>query len=275
MNKIKVSEIFFSIQGEGLYAGTPSIFLRTFGCNFTCSGYAMKPGERSSERYRVNPTEYTKYEDLPLVKTGCDSYASWDVRFKHLSPTLTIEEIVDRIIEKLPSNQFDQNKHLIITGGEPLLSWQKTYPTFLSKLQRYGLHHLTFETNGTQPLCNDLKKFLPNVETTFSISSKLPSSGEEWQKSIKPDIVKQYCSLSQTSYFKWVVSDPLDISDVIRAYDEYQKAGINIPVYLMPAGGTVETYNKNKLWVANLAMQHGFKFSPRLQVELFGNAWNT
>ena len=49
-SKIKVSELFYSIQGEGRYMGVPSVFLRTFGCNFTCSGFGMPKGEKSNER---------------------------------------------------------------------------------------------------------------------------------------------------------------------------------------------------------------------------------
>ena len=49
MSKIKIAELFYSIQGEGRYMGVPSIFLRTYGCNFTCSGFGMPKGELSKE----------------------------------------------------------------------------------------------------------------------------------------------------------------------------------------------------------------------------------
>ena len=274
--KIKVSEVFFSLQGEGLYLGTPSIFLRTFGCNFQCGGYAMPQGKKSEEHLAIDPSKYTKYEDLPLVHTGCDSYASWSPRFKHMSPTLTIDEIVERIVNLLPDRRFGTNKHLIITGGEPLLGWQRSYPSLLAELYEHGLAHITFETNGTQKLNDDLFTFLKTskLNVTFSISSKLPSSGEPWGKAIRPDAVVDYC-LFDAAYFKWVITNPRDIDDALRAFDEYYNFGINIPVYLMPAGGTAEIYNENKHWVAELAKQHGFRFSPRLQIDLYGNAWGT
>jgi len=50
MAKLKVSELFYSIQGEGRYMGVPSVFLRTLGCNFTCDGFGMPKGEKSNER---------------------------------------------------------------------------------------------------------------------------------------------------------------------------------------------------------------------------------
>ena len=66
MQKIKVAEIFYSIQGEGLYAGVPSVFLRTFGCNFTCSGFGMPRGQVSDERNKIPITETSTYDNLPL-----------------------------------------------------------------------------------------------------------------------------------------------------------------------------------------------------------------
>ena len=53
MSKIKIAELFYSIQGEGRYMGVPSVFLRTFGCNFTCAGFGMPRGEKSPEAERI------------------------------------------------------------------------------------------------------------------------------------------------------------------------------------------------------------------------------
>ena len=133
MSKIKIAELFYSIQGEGRFMGVPSIFLRTFGCNFTCSGFGMPRGERSTANDDVAEVinMYSKYEELPIVSTGCDSYASWDPRFKDLSPMLTVDAIVDRMIEILPDHKW-RDIHLVITGGEPLLGWQRAYPDLLS-----------------------------------------------------------------------------------------------------------------------------------------------
>jgi organic radical activating enzyme len=92
MSKIKVAELFYSVQGEGRYMGVPSVFLRTFGCNFKCQGFGMPRGKLSEEADKLDPTNYKTYNELPLVSTGCDSYASWDPRFKDLSPMLTRSE---------------------------------------------------------------------------------------------------------------------------------------------------------------------------------------
>ena len=280
MSKIKIAELFYSLQGEGQYIGTPSVFLRVFGCNFTCAGFSMPRGEISSEREKINPKDYTSYDDLPLVHTGCDSYASWDVRFKHLSPMLTVSAIVDRIQELLPNSKFGNDKHLILTGGEPLLGWQRSYIELFEEIRKRNMNltHITFETNGTQQLQEDLKVYLRNnFNVTFSVSSKLPSSGEKWEEAILPDVIAGYMDVGDLIYFKWVVSNQDDYDDVVRAVDTYSRIlDIDeVPVYLMPAGGTTMHYDNNEKWVADLAMKNGWRYTPRLQVQLWKNAWGT
>ena len=124
--KIKVAELFYSVQGEGRYMGVPSIFLRTFGCNFKCAGFGMPRGQRSTEAEFIDPKQFRLYQELPLVSTGCDSYASWDPRFKDLSAMMTTDEIAQQIIRLLPYRAW-RSEHLVITGGEPLLGWQRAY----------------------------------------------------------------------------------------------------------------------------------------------------
>lgn len=283
MAKIKVAELFYSLQGEGQYLGTPSVFLRVFGCNFQCAGFAMPRGQLSEERLAIDPDKFEKYDDLPLVHTGCDSYASWDVRFKHLSPMMEVSAIVDKIQEMLPGGKFSADKHLILTGGEPLLGWQRAYVDLLEEIRKrdMNLTHITFETNGTQRLKPELIDYFNNQseieEVMFSISSKLPSSGEKWEDAILPDVVWEYVSKVRCAkaYFKWVVSDEADYEDVHRAVRQYHAGGAHYPVYLMPAGGTTMHYNNNERWVADLAMQNGWRYTPRLQVQLWKNAWGT
>ena len=278
MAKLKVAELFYSLQGEGQYLGTPSVFLRVFGCNFQCGGFSMPRGQLSEERLAIDPASFSDYNSLPLVHTGCDSYASWDVRFKHLSPMMETAVIADKIKEMLPGNEFSPDKHMIFTGGEPLLGWQRAYIELLEdmRVRNMNLSHITFETNGTQEFRDDLAEYLLNnmYHVNFSISSKLPSSGEKWEEAIRPDIIKKYMEVG-TGYFKWVVSNQEDYEDVIRAVDTYKAGGVDIPVYLMPAGGTTKYYDNNERWVADLAMKHGWRYTPRLQVQLWKNAWGT
>jgi len=283
MNKIKISELFYSIQGEGPYMGVPSVFLRTFGCNFTCDGFGMSRGEKSLERIQVafahGNTPYKDYKELPLVSTGCDSYASWDPAFKELSPVLTTDAIVNRIIEILPHNEW-RDEHLVITGGEPLLGWQRSYPDLLNHLKMHGLKEITFETNGTQKLTPEFKLVLKewrkwyNREITFSVSAKLPCSGEAWDDAIKPEVVCEYEQYG-TAYLKFVIATEQDFADAECAIAAYRSAGFKGHVYLMPVGGVESVYSMNNRNVAMLAMKHGLRYSDRLQVPLFKNQWGT
>ena len=84
--QLKIAEIFYSLQGEGRWAGVPSVFMRTFGCNFQCRGFGLPRGEKTTEPEEIaaDIQLYKTYNDLPLARTGCDSYASWHPDFKHL-----------------------------------------------------------------------------------------------------------------------------------------------------------------------------------------------
>ena len=284
MSKIKLAELFYSIQGEGRYMGVPSVFLRTFGCNFTCQGFGMPRGELSTEREAIAEriVEFKDYNELPLVSTGCDSYASWDVRFKHLSPLVETDGIVERIMEMLPNNEWG-DAHLVITGGEPLLGWQKAYPDLLDHPKMAGLKEITFETNGSMRLTSAFKEYLvkwqmPNMdfarEVTFSVSAKLPCSGEKWEDAIMPERVVEYEDFG-TAYLKFVIATEQDFADAQRAIEEYRAAGFRGHVYLMPVGGVESVYALNNRAVAIMAMNAGLRYSDRLQVPLFKNEWGT
>jgi organic radical activating enzyme len=288
MSKIKVSEIFYSLQGEGQWTGVPSIFLRTFGCNFTCGGFGMPAGQLTDEPDQIakDVKKYATYEDLPLAKTGCDSYAAWHPKFKHLSPMITIDELVAKIKSLLPNNSWvqpnGQDVHLVITGGEPLLGWQRSYVELLEHEGMRDLRNLTFETNATQKIETRLADYLfsrTDLYVTWSCSPKLSVSGEAWSEAISPFVVKSYASLAGTGnaslYLKFVVATADDLLDVGRAVEEYREAGVVCPVYLMPVGGTVESYQLNNRQVAEYAMQQGWRYSPRLQVDLWKNFWGT
>jgi organic radical activating enzyme len=283
MTQLKISELFYSIQGEGRYMGVPSVFLRTYGCNFTCDGFGMKQrGEKSLERIAiaVNKENYKDYKSLPLVSTGCDSYASWDPSFKHLSPMLNTDTIADSIMDILPHNRW-MDEHLVITGGEPLLGWQRAYPDLLSNSKMTALKEITFETNGTQPLSTEFKDYLSKWKMhreknalTFSVSPKLSISGEKWEEAIQPEIIRQYESVGFV-YLKFVVASEEDVQEAEKAVKEFRAGGFRGPVYLMPCGGVESLYNINAKNVAIAAMNRGWRYSDRLQVPLFKNEWGT
>ncbi len=280
MKDIKISELFYSIQGEGRYMGVPSVFLRTFGCNFKCAGFGMPKGQLSEERFTVDADTIKQYKDLPLVSTGCDSYASWDPRFKHLSSYMSIDEIVKKIMEILPHNRW-VDEHLVITGGEPLLGWQQCYPELLRHPSMVTLKELTIETNGTQKLYPEFIYFIENWKRhreknalTFSVSPKLSISGEDQEEAIRPEIIHQYKNVGFV-YLKFVCDSLESIHEAEKAVEKYRRYGFAGPVYLMPVGGVESVYSLNNKNVALEAMKRGWRYSDRLQVPLFKNEWGT
>ena len=285
--KIKVSELFYSAQGEGRFVGVPSVFLRTFGCNFTCSGFGCAPGVKSTEADEVAKSVhlYRDFNSLPLVNTGCDSYASWHPAFKELSPTKETSTLVDEMLALTPNHRWVQDNgndvHLVITGGEPLLGWQRAYEELLSHSGMQDLKNITFETNGTQKLQPKFVDFLGHWqnqgsilerEVTFSVSAKLSASGEKWEEAICPDVVASYQKLG-TTYLKFVVETSEHFAEVDQAVKEFRNGGFRGVVYVMPQGGVVTPYAANRVKVADWACSKGYYYSPRLHVDLWGNGW--
>jgi hypothetical protein len=147
-----------------------------------------------------------------------------------------------------------------------------------------NLKEITFETNGTQKLTDEFKQYLHTWkshhdkdfwrEITFSVSAKLPCSGEKWEEAILPEVVCEYEEYG-TAYLKFVIATEQDFADAECAIAAYRKAGFTGHVYLMPVGGVESVYALNNRAVADMAMRAGLRYSDRLQVPLFKNEWGT
>ena len=297
--KLRYSEAFYSVQGEGRFVGVPSVFLRTFGCNFRCLNFGLPRGEAMRDEKQKNGIirnaevqglidnnvhkDTKEFNDLPIIHTGCDTYASIYPEFKHYNMLKGVDEVVEHLCSLTPNGKWVQDNgqdiHLIMTGGEPLLAWQRLYVELFEHPRMKDLKNVTFETNTTQLLHKDFKQYLQDqdrFEVTWSCSPKLSVSGEPWKTAIKPEVAVDYADVGGSiMYLKFVVADRTDIEEAGRAVEEYKAAGINCPVYLMPLGGRSEEYNLNVNEVANICMEKGWRFTPRLHISLFGNAWGT
>jgi len=293
--KLRYSEAFYSVQGEGKFVGVPSVFLRTFGCNFRCMNFGLPrgtPARADGVKHNAEVAELIAsdiqntvehFEDLPIIHTGCDTYASIYPEFKKFMMDRTVDEVVEHLLSLTPEGKWTmdsgQDIHLIFTGGEPLLGWQRFYTDLLEHPKMRDLKNVTFETNTTQKLRDDFKEYLSTQNrfaVTWSCSPKLSVSGERWEDAIKPDIASEYYSVNDSDlYLKFVVADATDVEEVGKAVDAYRSAGIQCPVYCMPLGGRSEEYKLNVQEVANLCMEKGWRFTPRLHIDLFGNAWGT
>ena len=296
--KLRYSEAFYSVQGEGRFVGVPSVFLRTFGCNFRCMNFGLDRHpdreEKLKQGIKYNPEvkkllddgvldKVKQFEDLPIIHTGCDTYASIYPEFKKYMKDRTIDEVVEHILSLTPEGKWTmsngQDIHFILTGGEPLLGWKRFYIDLFEHPKMGDLKNVTFETNTTQILHKDFEDYLRKqnrFEVTWSCSPKLSVSGEPWHTAIKPEIARSYYGIPRSQmYFKFVVADATDVDEVTKAVAEFRDAGINVPVYIMPLGGRSETYTLNTRKVAELAMERGWRYTPRLHVDIFGNAWGT
>ena len=112
------------------------------------------------------------------------------------------------------------------------------------------------------------------TEIIFSVSAKLSPSGEKWEEAIIPDVVKEYDWYGEV-YFKFVVDKETDLFEIDRAVSAYDGVGLHTDIYLMPVGGTDQLYFNNYRAVAEMAMKRGWRYSPRLQVDIWRNAWGT
>lgn len=288
MKNILLTEKFFAMQGEGYHIGTPSIFVRTFGCSLRCQGFGRHHSE--SEQY-IDVVDFSKIktlEDTPILDWGCDTPAAIWPEAKHLQEKYNKEELWDEIKNMLPNeswtNEIGNDTHLIFTGGEPLLpGWQKFYTEFfrylieLDKLPK----HISFETNCTQKLLPFFQDVLQidirskGTKITFCCSPKLSTSGEKIEDRVKLDVLRQYAKsyFSDICFLKFVIENEQQIEE---AKEIINNLGIKVDAcYLMPVGGTNEVYMRNKIIVHDLAIKHGFRFSPRLQCEVSENKWGT
>jgi len=298
LKNFTVAEQFYSIQGEGMFAGVPSYFIRLFGCNLRCKNFGRDPNEKIQgpnpdvqKIIQLIPQikqEDKQYRDLPLAKSGCDTYAAIYPEFRFLSKEMSTQEILHKIEHDLPAGvKFGENVHLILTGGEPLI-WQKDLMRLIDDVAYSNLIecdlNVTFETNGTQ----DLKdSFINEIEDrnheflscTFSISPKLSPSGELREKTILPHVIEKYDDLCtnvfNNIYFKFVVDSEKSADEVTHLMENEFRPFSHVPVYLMAEGGTFENHQANEAKVARLAMERGWRYSPRLHCSIFRNDWGT
>lgn len=304
MNKFRYSEIFGdTIQGEGMYTGVPTVWIRFWGCNFECNGFGQKSSDPSKWElpYKdLNVEDYTSMDELPVFHTGCDSSYSWAKRFGRLAHQSTASEICDKFIDLLknehnPNGLFvhpvsKQDTHLAFTGGEPMLNQTGMSQIMYELSERENCPvHVTVETNGTQypreNLCRMIDDFhitseygglvndgLGDPEWFWSVSPKLSASGENWSDAIQPDVVRDYKYLSNFGQIKYVVDGSQQCWDEVeRATELYRKAGIEWNVYVMPVGADREMQEEHQARITEDAVKRGYRVAARVHTWIFGN----
>ena len=235
---LPINELFYSLQGEGTLAGVPSTFVRTSGCNLRC--------------------------------WFCDSYhTSWEPSGDWMS----IEKIIERV-EEHGAN------HVVLTGGEPLI--HDASAELLERLDDRG-YHTTVETNGTvvpdAPV--DLASVSPKLASSTPISKKDPKGEGEWaerheERRIDLNTLASICA-HYDHQLKFVVTDREDMNEITellaRLRERVEIRDEN--VLLMPEGATRERLDETRNSVAELAMEYGLRYTPRLHVDLWNDAPGT
>ncbi|MFC6717690.1 7-carboxy-7-deazaguanine synthase QueE [Natrialbaceae archaeon GCM10025810] len=248
---LPINELFYSLQGEGTLAGVPSVFVRTSGCNLRC--------------------------------WFCDSYhTSWE-------PTHAWMDL-EAIVEAVESHE--EADHVVLTGGEPLLHEASVH--LLERLDERG-YHVTVETNGTihrdAPI--DLASISPKLESSTPTPERDPMgagadddardrSGEWEARHEAARIDLEALSRLVEDYdfqLKFVVTDADDMPEILDLLADLRDAASarirDDDVLLMPEGATRERLAETRTRVADLAMEHGFRYTPRLHVDLWNDAPET
>lgn len=301
MSTIRISEKFLSCQGEGLNTGHTSLFVRLFGCNLKCPGFSLAKGVENTEIPAIikNIAQYTHYDELPLSKTGCDSYPSSWSEFKQFSPEYSFEELYNELVKL--TGESPVGIDLVLTGGEPLLKpSQKKLVKFFEQYRDYinKFASITFETNGTQTITDEMQAWLSTrckIPVIFSISPKLACSGEPEKRRVNPEAInsiKQTVAMIRdnnavcqkvatstvrdcTMYVKYVVKDRDDVDEALANAKQLGfENHVDGDIYLMPVGGTFDEYIANQATIAELAIQHRCVFCCRVHQIVWKNSWS-
>jgi 7-carboxy-7-deazaguanine synthase len=229
-----VSEIFYSIQGEGELAGIPSVFVRASGCNLRCA--------------------------------WCDTpYASWD-------PEGTARS-VDAIVAQVQGHPAA--RHVVLTGGEPMIA--KDMRELAAELKLLG-YHLTIETAATvapDGIACDLASLSPKLlnsapDGTRHAAWRRKHEALRWQ----PAVIRAWLD-GYACQFKFVVAKPADVDEIEGMLGQLPREIPRHQILLMPEGVTAEVLRARAGWLGELCKARGYRYAPRLQIELYGNRRGT
>jgi organic radical activating enzyme len=231
-------EIFFSLQGEGKNLGAPSVFVRTSRCNLYCSWC---------------DTPYTwNWSGTSFAHDGGQKF---DPREQTLE--LGVSEVV-AWVRRWPC------RRLVLTGGEPMLQAQECAALVRALRDIEPRYAVEIETNGTLVPPAELDA----VMDQYTVSPKLDNSGVERSLRLRHEALAFFAA-SPKSVFKFVVAGRDDVAQVSELAHRH---GVDPDrIYLMPRASSAAALVELSPEVAEICMAHGYRFSDRLHIHLFGN----
>ncbi len=245
---IYLVEHFYSIQGEGKYVGTPSLFFRFGGCNMKCEGFGCS--ETSPEGVEV---------------LGCDTVYAVDR--KHFGSTWIEIDSLEKLIFIYNSYTLPIKADIVLTGGEPLIyANDELFVTFIEFLLGKG-HRVTFETNGAINV--DFEKFRVYQRCTFARSVKLNNRGESESKRVNAEAIQNIATYSQDAFFKFTVDRESLTKGVDDEISQIIKYAPSITVYCMPKGGSKAELEYHSEAVIDYCKNKGYVYSDRLHIRLW------
>lgn len=233
-----ISETFTSVQGEGKLTGVPSWFVRFSGCNLRCS--------------------------------WCDTpYASWNAESKQRS--------LGSLIDEASAAKAANVSHAVITGGEPMMFAQAA--ELAHALKQIGMH-ITVETAGTifREIDCDLMSISPKLSNSTPQTDDPRDKDAVWQvrheaRRINLEALQKLIDSSPLHQFKFVISTEQQLSE-IETLLALLRSWTPGDILLMPEGVTVDALAKRR-WIVDECIKRGWRYCPRLHIELFGNKRGT
>jgi 7-carboxy-7-deazaguanine synthase len=193
--------------------------------------------------------------------SGCNLRCSWcDTPYTSWQPE-GVEMELDRILDEVRAHP---TRHVVVTGGEPMIAPEILPLT--QKLREAGLH-ITVETAGTvfQPVACDLMSISPKLSNS---TPKGRFAAQHERVRIQTPVLAEL--MARYDYqLKFVIESPTDIGEARVLVDAL--AADRGRVILMPEGTDPERLRERSLWLAEICKDEGFRFSPRLHVDLYGN----
>lgn len=229
-DRLRIAEVFHSIQGEGGLVGVPSFFIRTTGCNLRCE--------------------------------WCDTpYTSWDPE----GDWRTVDELVAAVPEAA--------RHVVVTGGEPML-WT-SLPRLTTALRATG-RHVTIETAGTvfQSLECDLMSISPKLANSDPGPHRLPAVRDDHAaRRLAPGALAELLGRYECQ-LKFVVASPDDLGEIDVLLARLPRVAPEA-IVLMPLGVKAVDVQARGRWIAELCKDRGWRYTPRLHIDLWGDTRGT